>query len=360
MRLLSPPAALYSALMYLRAAAYTRGVLPSWRPPRPCVGVGNIRWGGTGKTPVCSWLLDWAVERGKQSVLLTRGYRARPPRLPFLVEPDASPHEAGDEPLLLARSSPSARIVVDPKRVRAGKWAWAEWRPDLFVLDDGFQHMAVARDINLALLTLRDLDTDWNRVVPSGPWREGASALARADAFLIKLPDLDMVNTGLRTRTGQRLDGYQKPTFFFTPRPLCLTNLRTGERRDALPPQAERRYALFSGVADPLSVEHTASHFLGRKPVRFDAFADHHPFSVMDVARLAQKAVAAHTEHLVCTAKDAVKVRDVLPQEPDARPGHEQPQDLNWWSLDMSVQFAPFSTGAPRFEDWLERRLTTS
>lgn len=336
--------------MCLRAAAYARGVFPAWRPPQPCVSVGNIRWGGTGKTPVCSWLLDWAAERNKQCVLLTRGYRAHPPRLPFFIEPDASPHEAGDEPLLLARANPAARIVVDPQRVRAGKWAVATWQPDLFVLDDGFQHMAVARDVNLALLTLQDLDTDWNRVVPSGPWREGASALTRADAYLIKLPDLGMVNADLREQIGRRLGTYQKPTFFFAPLPLHLTNIRTGERRDALPSQAEGRYALFSGVADPLSVEHTASGFLGRKPVRFDAFADHHSFSSADVARLAQKAMASNTDHLVCTAKDAVKVRDVLPRG----------QEPHWWSLDMSVHFAPFTTGAPRFEDWLEHRLASA
>jgi tetraacyldisaccharide 4'-kinase len=169
MRLLSPPAALYAAVMSLRAAAYARGVLPSWRPPRPCVSVGNIRWGGTGKTPVCSWLLDWAAQSNKQCVLLTRGYRAHPPNLPFLVEPDTSPDEAGDEPLLLARANPAAKIVVDPKRARAGKWAWDAWQPDLFVLDDGLQHMAVARDVNLALLTPQDLDTDWNKVIPNKP-----------------------------------------------------------------------------------------------------------------------------------------------------------------------------------------------
>ena len=359
MRLLSPPAALYRALMALRAAAYARGVFSAWRPPRPCISVGNVRWGGTGKTPVCAWLLDWAAENNKQCVLLTRGYRAHPPRFPFLVEPDASPHEAGDEPLLLARSNPAAKIVVDPKRTRGGKWAWATWQPDLFVLDDGLQHMAVARDVNLALLTLQDLDTDWNKVVPSGPWREGPSALSRADAFLIKLPDPGMVTPALRQRITTRLGDREKPIFFFAPRPLRLTNIRTGERRNDLPPQAGQngqRYLLFSGVADPLSVEHTASNFLGRKPVRFDAFADHHPFSAKDVARLAQKATTANTDHLVCTAKDAVKIRDVLPQEQEAN--RDPLQVPHWWSLDMSVRFAPFTTDALRFEDWLERRLT--
>jgi tetraacyldisaccharide 4'-kinase len=162
---------------------------------------------------------------------------------------------------------------------------------------------------------------------------------------------LKMINADLRERIDQRLGTYQKPIFFFTPRPLRLTNLRTGEHRDALPSQAVGRYTLFSGVADPLSVEHTATGFLGRKPVRFDAFADHHPFTAKDVARLAQKAMAGNTDHLICTAKDGVKVRDVLSREQEA---NRMP---HWWSLDMSVHFARFSTGAPRFEDWLERRL---
>lgn len=348
MRLLSPPAALYGALMSLRAAAFAWGVLSTWQPPRPCISVGNIRWGGTGKTPVCAWLLEWAAGRGQQCVLLTRGYRAHPPHLPFLVGPDASPRQAGDEPLLLARSSPEAKIVVDPKRTRSGKWAWANLRPDLFVLDDGFQHLAVARDINLVLLTLPDLDADWQKVVPSGPWREGLSALSRADAFLIKLPDLDMATPARQNRIRDRLGDQGKPIFFFAPEPLRLTNLLTGEHRSGLPAQAGERYMLFSAVADPLSVEHTASGFLGVKATRFDTFADHHFFTTADVRGLARKAEAVHTNHLVCTAKDAVKIRDILPHQ----------QTPQWWSLDMSVRFAPFTPGASRFEDWLERHVT--
>ncbi|WP_161794841.1 tetraacyldisaccharide 4'-kinase [Desulfonatronum thioautotrophicum] len=347
MRFLSIPAAMYRAMMALRATMYARSFFSAWRPPRPCISVGNIRWGGTGKTPICAWLLAWAAERNRQCVLLTRGYRAHPPRLPFHVKPDASPQKAGDEPLLLARTFPASKIVVDPKRSRAGKWAWASWQPDLFLLDDGLQHMAVARDINLVLLTLPDLENDWNKVVPSGPWREGPSALSRADAYLIKLPDPVMATPSLQKKIAIRLGEYAKPTFFFGPQPVGLTNLHTGEHRSNLPEQAAGRYTLFSGVADPLSVEHTATNFLGGRPARFDVFADHASYSAARIAQLARNAAAAHANHLVCTAKDAVKIQVALPPE----------QGPHWWCLDMTVWFAPFSDTGPRFEDWLEQRI---
>ncbi|SDB58944.1 lipid-A-disaccharide kinase [Desulfonatronum thiosulfatophilum] len=336
--------------MSWRSKAYGRGLLQRWRPPSPCISVGNIRWGGTGKTPVCHWLLNWASQSGMNCVVLTRGYRARPPALPFLVRPDSSAAEAGDEPLLLARANLDAHIVIDPKRIRSGNWAWQQWRPDLFLLDDGFQHLPVIRDINLALLLPQDLDRDWNRVVPGGPWREGAKALARADAFLIKLVGLDEVPTALRDLIATRLSPFDKPIFFFAPSPGGLTNLQTAEQVDRLPEKHGSSYMLVSGVANPALVDHTASTLLGAAPRRHDAFADHHAFSRREIEDIVRKAGSAGVGHVVCTAKDAVKIRELL--------GPDTP--VQWWSMDMTVRFVPESEKSPCFVKWLEQRLKTA
>jgi len=342
MRPRSIAAALYSRLMDLRATIFELGLSPQWKTPVPCISVGNIRWGGTGKTPLCQWLLGWARQQGLRPALLTRGYRARPHYLPFHVRPDSPVGQAGDEPLLLARSNPQARIIVDPRRIRSGPWAWEKWRPDLFVLDDGFQHLAVQRDLNLVLLIPQDLDQDWNRTIPHGPWREGAQALHRADAFLLKT--FDPLTPRLERLMTQRLAGFVKPVFHCFAIPAGLINLISGEHRHSLP---DAGYALVSGIANPFSLERTAQALLQTLPVRHFAFADHHDFSLEDLARITRQAEAQDITHIVCTAKDATKIQPLL--GPNAK--------QRWWSLEMELDFAPPGPGQEDFAAWLQRRM---
>lgn len=342
MRPRSLAAALYSRLMDLRATIFELGLSPRWKAPVPCISVGNIRWGGTGKTPLCQWLLGWAQEQGLRPALLTRGYRARPPFLPFHVRPDSPVDQAGDEPLLLARSTPQARIIVDPRRIRSGPWAWRKWRPDLFVLDDGFQHLAVQRDLNLVLLIPQDLDQDWNQTIPRGPWREGAQALHRADAFLLKT--FDPLTPRLKRLMTQRLAGFAKPVFLCFATPRGLTNLISGEHRLSLP---DAGYALVSGIANPFSLERTAQTLLQALPVRHFAFADHHEFSLEDLSRIIRQAGAQGIKHLICTAKDATKIQPLLAWNPE----------VQWWSLEMELGFAQPGPGQEDFATWLRRRM---
>ena len=143
--LLRPLGAAYRRLMAARRARWEAGDA-AFRPARPCVSVGNIAWGGTGKTPVVDWLLGWSEARGLRPAVLTRGYKARPPVLPLRVAPGCTVEEAGDEPLMLALEHPASAVLVDPDRRRSGRWAEERLHPDLFVLDDGFQHVKVRRD----------------------------------------------------------------------------------------------------------------------------------------------------------------------------------------------------------------------
>lgn len=339
MPVLSFPAWLYAGIMSWRQAAYTRNLLKRWRPPAPCISVGNIRWGGTGKTPFCQWLLHWAEKKNLKSALLTRGYKAAPPDLPYLVGQDSTAVHSGDEPLLLARSAPTARIVVDPKRIRSGPWVWKQGRPDLFILDDGFQHLAVIRDLNLVLLLPEDLGRDWARTIPQGPWREGPLALVRADAFCIKAGERDAADLQQAIKT--RLAPMGKPVFFFSPRPRSLTNLKTNEEVQSL----GRPYLLVSGVAHPTSVEQTTRDLLATPPCKHLAFADHHTFLESDIQGIIGQAQAMNAADIVCTAKDAVKIAPMLNRNSAA---------LSWWRLDMDLAFGQPAVGELDFEHWLE------
>lgn len=299
--ILSLAGRIYAQAMRVREKAYARRVLPTWRPPVMCISVGNISWGGSGKTPLCSWLLRWSANNGFQPALLTRGYRARPPHLPYHVRTDSSVGACGDEPLMVARENPEAQVVVDPCRRRGGKWAWDRFQPDLFLLDDGLQHMAVRRDLDIVLLRPRDLGRDWNRVIPSGPWREGAGALQRASALVFNSPP--ETEEEIIQLLQRRVPGLHKPVFF------CSYRV-TGLRRviDETPMQPTGEYVLVSAVGSPAGVEDSAEQVLSRKPRAHLRFADHHAYSPADWEKIAHKAEELGAQFVVCTPKDRVKL----------------------------------------------------
>lgn len=332
--ILTPVSRAYARLMRLRAAMYASGQRPSWRPPAPCISVGNISWGGTGKTPVVSWLLDWAGDEGLQATVLTRGYGGKPPHLPYEVELLSPARQAGDEPLLLKRTHPHARILVDPKRTRAGRMAGD--RTSLFILDDGFQHMAIQRDVNLCLLCPQDLEDAWDRVIPAGSWREDVSALGRADAFLVNT----MFDTDdcLETLARIKLAILGKPIFFFRVSARGLTNALTGEALDSL---HGRRFVLVTGIAYPDKVCQTCRTELGDSPIRHLVYPDHHHFTASDWQTIAATAERNQCTHIVCTPKDVVKLATLA--------------DERLWVPQLTTTFT--SADALGFRAWLDGRM---
>lgn len=340
--LLAPLGAAYAGGMRIRRRLYETRVLRSWRARVPTVSVGNIGWGGTGKTPLTDWLLDWAAQRNLDAVVLTRGYRARPRSLPHLVQPGHLAEEAGDEPLMLCRRHPEARIVVDPVRARGGRWAERNARPGVVFLDDGFQHLAVRRDLDLVLLRPSDLGSGWGRVIPAGSWREGSSALQRAGAFLIKTSA-----AGFRRMVPlfeRRLLSFGVPVFSFELVVQGLVHVLTGQRR---PHPLQQPYMLVTGVGEPAQVERTATRFMGHAPKEHIIYPDHHPFSRLDVKAIEQRAAKLHCPHVVCTPKDAVKLG---PLSRD-----------NFWTFDLDVRFGPAWRGhgleGARFDAWWDARF---
>ena len=334
--LLLPAGALYAQAMHLRRWLFERGAFSVWRPPCPTISVGNIGWGGSGKTPLCGHILRWAGRREEHGVVLTRGYGAKPKRLPLLVTPGANPAETGDEPLMLAKSHRLARIVVDPKRIRSGPWACARFDPDFVLLDDGFQHLRVARDIDLVLLTPQDLAEGWGRVCPAGTWREGESALTHATAFCVKKPAGPQPE--LERDILRRLERFGRPVFTFGLKPRGLARLDGSARAGDL---GGEDYVLATGIADPAQAARTAAGLLGREPRQVLAFADHRAFTDADVAAIRH---AAHGAHVLVTPKDAVKLRHLHGAG-------------DFWVLRTEVAFGPEYFTAAGFDAWFGARF---
>ena len=323
----------YSHVMHVREELYRRGGKHSWPAPVPVVSVGNISMGGTGKTPLAQWILEQAVEQGTRPVLLTRGYRGKPPHLPFLVKDDSNPAQSGDEPLLLARACPGAKVVVDPVRSRGGRWAMKNVRPKLIVLDDGFQHLAVQRDVNLVLLSPEDVEEGWDHVFPAGKWREGKEALRRADAFLFRLPEERFRK--LEPVIRNRLEPYGKPVFSFSVQPKSVIAIANGNRT-----LCEGRYIFAAGIGNPAQAVESTSNFFSREPEEVVTFRDHHEYTATDATRLLSIMKKHDACKIIVTPKDAVKL--------------ERFAGAEFATLKLGLTFGPSLFTDTTFPDWLQ------
>lgn len=357
--LLRPFSFPYAFLMRQRRRLYGQGRLPAYAPSCPCLSVGNIAWGGTGKTPLVAWLLSWAQERGLRAVVFTRGYKGKPGEHPLLVRTDSPPERAGDEPLMLAHAFPDSFVLAHPARALSASYAQKHLAPDFLILDDGMQHLAVRRAFNIVLLRPEDLASEWNRVIPSGSWREGADALASASAFALKADPEEVAE--LEPLARRRLATFHKPLFFFSLvpvglRPLSAQNgqggdngprtLSLGDCAPLVPLEQYRDvpYILMSGVGNPSGVERTAARLMGRPPVQHFAFADHHPYSARDIQAVVKMSAAPLP--VVCTAKDAVKLR----------PFASVFGALPVWVLETAVEFGRSLFCEESFPSWWQAR----
>jgi tetraacyldisaccharide 4'-kinase len=190
---LTPFARLYSFALQLRVQLYKFGIMKTYFLPRPVVSIGNITVGGTGKTPVTAFIARKLLAQGFRVAVLSRGYGGSLEGQTCVVSDGntimLSASESGDEPYLLASTVPGLMVVIGTDRYAAGQLAMQQLSPDIFLLDDGFQHLRLHRDLNILLL---DFSRPFgnNLTLPAGILREPASAVSRADLVIFtRVPD---------------------------------------------------------------------------------------------------------------------------------------------------------------------------
>ncbi len=177
--MLAPFGWLYYVLVVLRRAAYRFGIFPTGRVGVPVIVVGNISVGGTGKTPLVIWIVEYLSAQGLRPGIVSRGYRGRADKWPQQVRPDSDPVMVGDEPVMLARAT-RCPVAADPNRLRAARTLVEHVACDVIVSDDGLQHMALGRDVEIAVID--GVRRHGNgRCLPAGPLREPVSRLASVD-----------------------------------------------------------------------------------------------------------------------------------------------------------------------------------
>jgi len=291
------------------------------------ISVGNLVSGGSGKTPVVAAIARMLRERGERPVILTRGYGRRERVEGVLVVSDGERvlepvARSGDEPQLLARTLGGIPVLVSPDRYLAGSLAEHQFGATVSLLDDGFQHVQLERDIDLLLVSPEDLQ---DRVLPSGHLREPLGAARFADALLVTGADEEV------TQVAREL-GHER-AFRVAPRYGSLSS--AGRAFQARPPRA----IAFAGIARPERF-FLALRTLGWEVTRELTYRDHHWFTARDLETIKRAARESGARAIITTEKDAVRL-------PAAT------HDIPILVLPMTVEIEP----AGVFDSWLLERL---
>lgn len=290
----------YAAVMLLRAFFYSTGVFKSRQLPRPVISVGNLVVGGTGKTPMTAWIAKYLMKKGKKVAVLTRGYGGALEGSVALVSDGVerllTPLDAGDEPCLLADLLPGVAVVMGSDRYQAGTLAMEKFQPDLFILDDGFQHLKLRRQLDIILLdATKPRGNSWT--FPAGLLREPFSAIKRGDvAVFTRSKGPAQGNTSLPPRlavchSNHSLTGF-KPLKGGDTRPFSDLNGLKG--------------LAFAGIADPSGFFDSLENE-GLTLAATLSFPDHTAYGDEEVAALARLKKSCNADYLITTAKDAVK-----------------------------------------------------
>ncbi len=256
--------------------------------PVPVVAIGNLTVGGSGKTPVASWVAAHYVARGLQPAIVLRGY-------------------GGDEATVHRRLVESAIVVEDPDRLR-GALSAVRNGADIIVLDDAFQRLDIARDLNVALVSTESTRAArWT--LPAGPWREGLGALRRADVIVVTRKRADAASA---ERLLERIDRRARGRILALAR-LGITGFRGLLSGEFIPltSLSGARVLAAAGIADPRSFAAQCRE-LGAE-VRLLPFGDHHPFTHEDMEEILH--LGRRVDYVVITQKDAVKLQGMWPED---------------------------------------------
>ncbi|PSU24388.1 tetraacyldisaccharide 4'-kinase [Photobacterium kishitanii] len=288
-----PLSLLFGLLSRRKRQQYANGKKIAYRAPVPVVIVGNITAGGNGKTPVVVWLVEQLLAQGLKPGVVSRGYGGKAPYYPYFVDHDTSTNIAGDEPVLIRRRT-GVPVAVAPVRSDAVKLL-LKHDVDVIITDDGLQHYALARDIELVVIDGQRRFGN-QHLLPLGPLRESCQRLNEVDFLICNGGKADTDEAAMHLA------------------PSELINIKTGARCAATSLTA---VVAMAGIGNPARYFATLDA-LGVKPVVCQPFADHQPFTHQTLFDLAQQG-----QHLVMTEKDAVKC---YPFAED-----------NWWYLPVDA-----------------------
>ncbi|WP_163336686.1 tetraacyldisaccharide 4'-kinase [Desulfopila sp. IMCC35008] len=300
---------LYSAIQTVRAGMYRKSILKSFAVDVPVISVGNLTMGGTGKTPMVLMLAQTLYDQGFRPAIVSRGYGGTARNNVNIVSDGSAillpPLEAGDEPYLLASMLPSTPVLTGKKRILPCRHAVDHFDVDIIILDDGFQHLSMRRDINIVLFNATTLAGN-SRVFPGGDLREPVNALHRADIFVL---------TGITSENNTRAHSFQQLLEQrFPDTPVCLSRYSEPFVFDLQNKKVDREslplpVLAFSGIANPQrfydSLENCDIH-----PVERICLKDHALYTNKEKAQINRAIEGSGAVAAITTLKDRVKLNE--------------------------------------------------
>lgn len=306
------PVKLYELVVRLRVVAYETDYLHSKKLDAFVISVGNITLGGTGKTPFVNYITRYLKREDRSVAILTRGYGRKSTERRILNDPRTKAQnsstesylEFGDEPLMLARSMPDVPIIIDKNRYESGLLAEQELHTEVLLLDDGYQHLALARDLNILLLDATDPFGGFE-MVPFGRLREPLYGLKRADVVIVTRADkaFDQAQTLAIIKA---VCGDKVPVMYFY---STITNLRlltTGDIYEASE-FVGWNVVVLCGIGNPQAFSEDLLQ-IGMNITAENVFPDHHAYTQMDIDNVLQTARDTGADAIITTEKDAIRL----------------------------------------------------
>jgi tetraacyldisaccharide 4'-kinase len=298
---------IYGLGVRLRLVAYRIGALKTRSLSACILSIGNMTVGGTGKTPFVAMLAGWADRRGSKAAILSRGYKGKRTTDSIVVSDGtrvlASVDEVGDESLLLAKKLSSIPVLVSKKRCAAGDLAIRRFGSEILLLDDGYQHLSLHRDLNILLIDAkREFGNGF--LLPRGPLREPLEEIRRSDLIVITKCTTDCTGDSLDSLLQRKFPG--KPVYRSRHLPDQIVFPVSGETYS---PEfvASKKLVAFTGLAHPGDFLEMLES-LGAQVAHFEAFPDHHLFSQHEFKNLVSRKKALGADFLLTTEKDWVRI----------------------------------------------------
>lgn len=341
--ILKPLARLYAAWMRLRAHLYLKRLRPVHKLPCFVISVGNLSVGGTGKTPLTLYLAAHLTTAGYKVVVISRGYRGRLEARGGIVSDGrrvlAGVRDSSDEPQILARLLKGVPVIVGDNRYLAGQRAIQQFKPDVILLDDAFQHLKLYRDLDIVLLDCqRPFGNGYT--LPAGELREPPRALGRSHTAILTRCPAD--GKGLSRQVPDQFARYLTGPVFQSRHVPVIRDIHVAQGcRPTENPLADRRVFAFSGVAKNEDFLYALSG-LDCEVVGSQGFPDHHFFSERDLAGICRQVQELDVDCIVTTEKDHVKIEPAI-----------------CWPVDLVVVGVDISFGddEERFHNWLGKQL---
>ncbi len=298
------PSLFYGSLVSIRKIFYETKILTTKSLKCKVISIGNITVGGSGKTPTVEYLSNLLQSKGYKVGIISRGYKRKSRSTTVVTDGKSKPESwgpFGDEPFLLAHKLKNIPIVVGTSKYKAGSMMIEKFQPDVILIDDGFQHLSLNRDLDIVLVNSKDIKSD-HKLIPSGKLREPISNLTRADLIVITKTNVHQPSNYLINK----IKSFNRPTIYNKIQIKDLLQYKSN-KTIKLEKIANKKVYLFSALGDNESFKKIMDN-TGAKIVGHSKYPDHYEYTFEDLKDIEQKAKKCNAEFLITTEKDLVKI----------------------------------------------------